>query len=630
MRVVRRFPILALILALAAISQSMHGQLVSITPQSPKIHDVITVTYNAGARNAVIQRTAVLTLRTLVLRDVGSSPVLIETPMVKSGRVWKASLKIQHEDARFLLHQFVSGDLKDDNAERGWGTMIMGVDGKAPKAGHYWRAAVLAFGGYMGYKFQKDVPAAKAELALERRAYPEDYSAVNLAWYLETNPTPTEAGTARVKRELPDALKLFRKNDDALPMLLVWLDQVGEQKKADSLRKLFIAENPRGKVAAASRIMGLSTEHDPKKKIKLLEEHLSQFELKEDEALAEKRQLVLLYAQTGDFDKGYGVLKSSPKSDPALYRNLVTPMIEKGTSLEKALAWVSEGIENLRKQDESSKPSSTPLADWKQAQEVTLASLLQSRGQACMKLGKKDQAAADFAEAYALAKGADLSINLNLLDAYLANNENQKAADVGLECVRKGKSNLTIVERFKTAFKKVHGSLSGYDKAVQQARAAEQTHMLKNALNKSAPDFSFKDLSGGALNLSEMRGKVVVVNFWASWGSGCKDMLTQLQRLFEAYQYYRTVAFVSINTTEDAAGAARDTLVKKSMAGIKCTIPVGLDEAPGIAEKYGIEGIPITYVVDKNGKIQFKHIGFKDGKALVDDLTNEIEVLLKH
>jgi hypothetical protein len=63
---------------------------------------------------------------------------------------------------------------------------------------------------------------------------------------------------------------------------------------------------------------------------------------------------------------------------------------------------------------------------------------------------------------------------------------------------------------------------------------------------------------------------------------------------------------------------------------MKCTIPVGLDEAPGVAEKYGIEGIPITYVVDKNGKIQFKHVGFKDGKALVDDLTNEIEVLLKH
>jgi thiol-disulfide isomerase/thioredoxin len=617
-------------IALVAGSQSLHGQLVSITPQSPKINDVITVTYNAGARNAAIQRPDALILRTLVLRDVGSSPVLVETPMAKSGKVWKASLKLQQEDARFLLHQFVAGDLKDDNAEQGWGTMIVGADGKALKAGHYWRAAVLAFGGYMGYKFQKDVPSAKAELALERKMYPEDYSAVNLAWYLETNLTPTEAGTARVKKELVDALKLFRKNDDALPMLLVWFDQVGEQKKVDSLRKVFIAENPRGRVAAATRIMGLSTEHDPAKKVKLLEQHLSEFNLKEEETLAEKKQLVLLCAQTGDFDKGYGVLKSSPKSDPALHRNLVTPMIEKGTGLEKALGWMSEGIDNLRNQDESSKPHSSPLADWKQAHEVTLASLLQVRGQVCSKLGKKDQAEADFAESYALTKGADLSVNLNLIEAYLTNSKNQKAAEIGLECVRKGKSNLSIVEKFKTAFKKVHGSLAGYDKIVQQARAAEQTQMLKSGLNKPAADFSFKDLSGAALNLSEMRGKVVVVNFWATWSGGCKEALTQLQKVFEAYQYYRTVSFVTINTTENAAGAARDTLVKKSMAAMKCTIPVGLDDATGVAEKYGIEGIPITYVIDKNGKIQFKHVGFKDGNAFVNDLTSEIEVLLKH
>ena len=154
--------------------------------------------------------------------------------------------------------------------------------------------------------------------------------------------------------------------------------------------------------------------------------------------------------------------------------------------------------------------------------------------------------------------------------------------------------------------------------------------MLKSGLNKPAADFSFKDLSGAALNLSEMRGKVVVVNFWATWSGGCKEALTQLQKVFEAYQYYRTVSFVTINTTENAAGAARDTLVKKSMAAMKCTIPVGLDDATGVAEKYGIEGIPITYVIDKNGKIQFKHVGFKDGNAFVNDLTSEIEVLLKH
>lgn len=630
MRVVRIALLLTVVIGFVFDPNVLLSQLVVVAPQHPRINDDITVTYNPGAHNAAIQRVSSLTLRTLVLRDVGSSPVLIETPMTKSGTQWKASFKLQQEDARFLLHLFVAGDLKDDNAEQGWGTMVVGGDGKALRAGHYWRAALLAFGGYQGFKFQKDIAAAKSELALERKLYPEDYSAVNLAWYLETNPTPTKAGTARVKKELVDALKLFRKNDDALPTLLVWFDQVGEQRKADSLRKVFIAESPKGKVAAATRIMGLSTEHDPARKIKLLEQHLTDFNLKEEEALAEKRQLVVLYAQMGDFEKGHGVLKPSPKSDPALYKILIAPMLEKGKSLDQALTWVTEGIDILRKQDESSKPTSVPLEDWKQSHAVTLASLLQVRGQVCLKSGKKDQAEADIAEAYALTKGADLSISLNLLDAYLALNNNQKAVDIGLECIKSGTSNLSIVEKFKTAFRKVHGSLAGYDKAVQQARTAEQAHRMKSSLNRPAPDFSLRGEAGARLNLGEMRGKVVVVTFWGTWNRGCREVLAQLQKVSESYQYYRTVSIVTINTTENAAGAARDTLVKRFMAGLKCTIPVGLDESPGVAERYGIEGIPTTYVIDKNGKIQFKHVGFKDGKTFVNDLSNEIELLLKH
>jgi peroxiredoxin len=305
-------------------------------------------------------------------------------------------------------------------------------------------------------------------------------------------------------------------------------------------------------------------------------------------------------------------------------------MMEKGGGLEKALTWITEGIDILRKQDESSKPATTPLEDWKQSHAVTLASLLQVRGQLSTKSGAKDQAEADLAEAYALTNASDLSINLNLVDAYVIGAKNQNAVDVGLECIRKGKSNLSIVEKFKAAYRKVHGSLAGYDKTVQQARTDEQKKMLAKALNKPAPEFVLKDLTGSTLNLHEMRGKVVVVSFWATWGSGCKEELAQLQKSLEAYQYYRTVAFVAINTMENAAGAARDTLVKKSMTAMKCTIPVGLDETPGVAERFGIEGIPVTYVIDKNGKIQFKHVGFKDGNELLADLTNEIEVLLKH
>ena len=616
--------------ALVAGSQSMHGQQASIVPINPKISEQITITYNPAARDAAIRKVASLTLRTLVLRDLGGQPVLIETPMEKTGSIWKASLSVTQGDARFLIHQFVSGNLKDDNAEQGWGTMIVGTDGKPMKAGRYWHAALQAFGGYMGYKFKKDIPAARSELVTERKLFPDNYSAVNLAWYLETNPVPTAAGTAHVKKELRDALKLFRKNDDALPLLLVWFDQVGESKKSDSLRKIFIAENPKGKVAASTRLMGLSTENDPAKKIKILEQHLAEFPLKDEDANADRRQLVPLYAQKAEYDKGYGVLKASSKSDLALYRVLTMPMIEKGIGTEKAVAWVSEGIDILRRQDQSSKPLSTALDTWKQSQASTLASLLQTRGQAYTKLGNKDAAENDFAEAYALTKGGDLSINLNLVEAYLETGKNQKAEEEGLECIRKGKSDLKIVEKLKAAYTKVHGSLAGYDKSVQQARNVEQAELLKSGVTTPAPDFSLRNLGGGNLKLDDQRGKVLVVTFWSTWSGTSREALPHLQKVFEAYQYYRTVSFVTINAAENVTGVARDTLVKKTLVALKCAIPVGFDEMPGTAEHYGIEGIPSTYVIDRNGMIRFKHIGFRDGNELVNDLSKEIEALLKN
>ncbi|MCX6134282.1 MAG: redoxin domain-containing protein [Ignavibacteriales bacterium] len=629
MRVPRIFPVLALITALVTGSQSLHGQLVSIVPQNPRIHDSVKINYNAGAQNAAIRRPAALTLRTLVLRDLGSQAVLVETPMEKSGNIWKATVSLKQDDARYLVHEFVSGDLKDDNGGKGWGTLVVGPDGKSLRAGRYWRAALLAFGGYMGYKFEKNVAAAKSELVTERKLFPEDYSAVNLAWYLETNPAPTKAGTALVKRELVNALKQFRRNDDALPTLLVWFDQVGEKKKADSLRTVFIAENPKGKVAASTRLMGLSVEKDPAKKIKLLEQHLSDFPLKSEEATADRRQLVMLYIQTGDYDKAYAVLKSSSTNDPALYKNLAVPMIAKGAGEEKAASWLSEGIDAVRKQEESSKPASLPLEDWKRARSATLAALLQTRGQAYSKLGKHDAAEKDFAEAYVLTRGTDLSVNFNLIEALLATNKYQKAEELGFASVSKGNSNLKIVEKFKAAYSKVHGSLNGYDKAVQEARIAEQSRLMKDALSTPAPEFSLRSVEGGQLKLEELRGKVLVVTFWATWCGTSREALPQVQKVFEAYQYYRTVSFLTINTAENAAGAARDTLIKKSMTGMKCTIPTGLDETAGVEEKFGIEGVPTTYVIDRNGTIRFKHVGFKDGNELVKDLTKEIEVLLK-
>lgn len=180
-----------------------------------------------GAVGASILRPTAITLQTLILREIGSAPVLIETPMTKTGRIWKATFPIRENDSRFLLYQFVDGYLKDDNGELGWGSFVYGPDRKTLKGGHYWKGVALAFGGNSGIKYRKDLQAARSEIDQERKMFPDNYSAVNLAWYLELMPVETEAAKAHIRRELKEALGNFRKTEDALPMLICWYDRAG-------------------------------------------------------------------------------------------------------------------------------------------------------------------------------------------------------------------------------------------------------------------------------------------------------------------------------------------------------------------------------------------------------------------
>jgi peroxiredoxin len=622
--------LLVLVILLVSPFHRAIGQLATFSPPDPKFGDLVTVIYNPEAQGATILKPSSLSLQALLLCSSGVAAELLEIPMDRSGKVWRGSFTLDRKDARFLLYQFVSGNLKDDNVEKGWSGMALGPDGKELEGTRYWRGVVLAFGGHQGFKHRKDVNAAKADLSKERKTFPNNYFAANIAWYLETNPTPTDAGIARVKKELSGELNRFRNNEEALPMILVWLEQTGQQAKADSLRSIVISGNPKGKVAAAARMREFSKEQDPHKKTNLLEKYLSDFPQKEDELLANQRQLLLGFVQVGQYEKGYALLKSSPKLDVGLYRNVSSPMIEKGVTIDKAVEWLGEGVEIARKGREDARPPYVAKADWKRFQANTLAELLAARGVGLSKLGRNKEAEEVLEEAYGMKNGEDVVVNENLINVYVANSKFKEAEKLGLDCLRKAKSNLKIVEKFKIAFKSQHGSLASYDKTVQSAKMEEETSRMNSAINKPAPDFSLKDMNGAIVKLSGLRGKVVVLNFWATWSSSGKASLAHLQKAYEVYRDYRNVAFVSISTGESLTGSQREAAVKKVMEEGKLTFPVLYDAGKETIQTYEAEGIPTMFVIDRDGRIQFKSVGFVNGDEMVNELRTQVDVLLKH
>jgi cytochrome c biogenesis protein CcmG/thiol:disulfide interchange protein DsbE len=137
-------------------------------------------------------------------------------------------------------------------------------------------------------------------------------------------------------------------------------------------------------------------------------------------------------------------------------------------------------------------------------------------------------------------------------------------------------------------------------------------------LRQPAPDFTLALLDGGRLTLSEQRGKVVVVNFWASWCyPACWNEAPRLQAAWERYRE-KGVVLVGV-VYQDREPNAREFIRRHGK-----TYPNGMDAKSRIAIDYGVYGVPETFFIDREGRIAHKHVG----ELPEETLTREIERLL--
>ncbi len=138
-------------------------------------------------------------------------------------------------------------------------------------------------------------------------------------------------------------------------------------------------------------------------------------------------------------------------------------------------------------------------------------------------------------------------------------------------------------------------------------------------IGASAPDFTLNDINGATVSLSQNKGKVVMVEFWATWCPPCKEMTPGLISLYERYKNKGFVLFALVS--DDEGSAAVGSFVKEY--GI--AYPV-LAADRGTIRKYGVSGIPASFLIDKEGKIAYKHAGNTPG--IMDELESEIKKLL--
>lgn len=132
-----------------------------------------------------------------------------------------------------------------------------------------------------------------------------------------------------------------------------------------------------------------------------------------------------------------------------------------------------------------------------------------------------------------------------------------------------------------------------------------------------APDFQLMDMEGQNVTLSNLRGSPVIMNFWASWCSPCRQEMPFLQQIYEDWNN-KGVILLTINLRETPSE------IMQFMQSNSLSFPVLLDADASVTQNYNVVGIPTTFFVDKDGVIQAKKLGPFNSKA---EIENNISII---
>ena len=144
--------------------------------------------------------------------------------------------------------------------------------------------------------------------------------------------------------------------------------------------------------------------------------------------------------------------------------------------------------------------------------------------------------------------------------------------------------------------------------------------VVAGELSGPAPDFTLQARGGGDVSLSDLRGDVVMINFWATWCGPCREEMPHLEAL---HQRYSNLGFklLGVNVEEDSR------LSDQFLAETPVSFDILFDPHNGVSELYDVIAMPSTVLVDRAGNMRFIHHGYQEGYEM--EYQTQVRALLR-
>jgi len=141
--------------------------------------------------------------------------------------------------------------------------------------------------------------------------------------------------------------------------------------------------------------------------------------------------------------------------------------------------------------------------------------------------------------------------------------------------------------------------------ALPQAALADAAAPALGA-KSPAPDFTLPAVGGKSLSLSQYKGQVVMINFWATWCGPCRQEMPLLDAM---YKKYKAMGFTLIGVNVEPDSKAAEEFLKK----LPVSFPVAFDAESKVSQLYNVQGMPSTVIVDRKGNARVLHKGYRPG-----------------
>lgn len=539
----------------------------------------------------------------------------------------------------FFIKVFSNGDI-DNNNDKGYVYLVY-KDKKPVQGAYEAKGYILASG--LGSNFAKIKTDSEDGLALFKKeydAYPQAEKPYQFNYYYILAKKKDPATNAMLNEKIKSLEKSTVEKDLILAAnILNWRSQ---KTSADSLGEIIKAKYPKGESVKEDAEFVMMRERDVHKKDSLYNAYITKFpEMATDKGGRIdyiRGQLTSGFLRAGDtaaFNK-YATLTQNKMSVASSYNNIAYEWAQKGENLNLAEKLSKQTLDIINEKIKNPMVSSfMSVNDAKKQNQLVYDMYADTYAFILYQEKKYDEALKYQKQVYATNKDNDPTTNEHYVLILNALGKYTESKDVIENAFKAAKVSPVLKEELKKAYVGVKGSDTGYDKYLAGltdiARDKKREEVAKQMINQPATKFVLKDFAGNNVSLADLKGKIVIVDFWATWCGPCKASFPGMQMAVNKYKDDQDVKFLFIDTWENGDNYIDG--VKKFIADNKYTFNVLVDEKGGdgrqskVVTQFGVTGIPTKFIIDKNGSIRFKVVGF-DGSAegLVDEVSTMIDM----